>query len=99
MSHTGNYGPGLYWWKLTFLSKFVINKIIVYPGTGNSLKGIEALIDGQSLEVISSDASLPFTINTNGKIGMSDSVYSIPTAPALRMIISDHMRRSICLSA
>ena len=71
MSHTGNYGPGQYWWKLTFLSKFVINKIKVYPGTAHSLKGIKTLIDGQSLEVINSDvASLPFTINTNGKIGL-----------------------------
>ena len=71
MSHTGNYGPGQYWWKLTFLSKFVINEVTVHPGAGNSLKGIEALIDGKSLQVISSDvASLPFTIEVNGKTGI-----------------------------
>ena len=70
MSHTGNYGPGQYWWKLTFHSKLIINEIIVYPGTGNSLKGIEVLIDGEDLKVISSDASLPIMINTNGKTGL-----------------------------
>ena len=91
MSHTGNYGLGQYWWKLTFFSKFVINKIIVYPGTGNSLKGIEVLIDGQSFgELLSVSVDGPASIDTNGKLGtyaISDSVYFIPTAHALRMLI------------
>ena len=76
MSHTGNHGPGQYWWKLTFLSKFVINKIIVYRGginEGNSLEKVEVLIDGQSfgeLSPVSIDG--PVTIDTNGKLGTSD---------------------------
>ena len=81
MSHTGNHGPGQYWWKLTFLSKFIINKIRIYPGEGNSVEKVEVLIDGQSfgeLSPVSIDG--PVTIDTNGKLGMCDSVYSILTA-------------------
>ena len=73
VSHSGINGSGPYWWKLTFLSKFIINEIKLYPGEGNSLEKVEVLIDGQSfgeLRPVSIDG--PVTIDTNGKLGMSD---------------------------